>query len=260
MNKGTFCLIILLAILSVTGCSKKDNNSNNEPLSEKSDAKAIYDNSNYGIYKGVFIGSSGNVMININNDNTLSAKLKIDGINYDFTSSQTIQQNQPSSINFVNGSNSFTFSVDANGANPTVSNISIAGHPNALVAVAKESSQSVIRCYEGTYTGSDEGGVFNLAVEYTILLPRGLITGNARQTTAAFQGQAPGTWPFTYSGLGYSDASNPNSITFSVTPVPNPSGFIAVCTGTISGYQGLNISGTISSMYGTGSWRGTRTL
>ena len=258
-NRITRYCFCLLAIGLFTGCAKKKSNDNNDTLADKSDAKAIYDNSNYGIYKGVFVGSSGTLMINVNNDNSLSANLKIDGTNYDFTSTQTIQPNQATSVNFTNGSHSFTFSVDANGANPTVSNISMAGHPNAVAAVAKETSQSVIRCYEGTYTGADEGGVFNLLLEYTIQIPRGLITGNARQTTAPFQGQPAGSWPFNYSILGYTDYGNPNSITGSVTPVPNPNGFIVVCTGTVSGYQGRDISGTTTSIYGSGSWRGTRT-
>lgn len=155
-------ITIFLLIFTIISCSKDENlNPSNPTISDTPVAKQEFDNTNYGFYKGVFVGSSGIVSINVkNNDNILTAKFIIDGNIYNFTSNQSININTPSSINFTSGQNSFTFSVNANGTNPTVTNLSILNHSNANVVVVKERSNLLVRCFEGTYTGS-ESGIFN---------------------------------------------------------------------------------------------------
>ena len=101
--------------------------------------------------------------------------IRIDGVTYNFTTSQTIQQNQPTTLNFVSGSNSFRFTVGANGANPTITNLIINGHPNAAILVVKETSTAIVKCYEGTFIVGDNG-VFN-AVVYNSLI-KGLVRSN----------------------------------------------------------------------------------
>lgn len=155
-------LLSLVFLFFFGACSKKDHPSNNN-LADTPTAKAQYDNSNYGIYKGVFVGSSGIIIININNDNTIAAMLKIDGTTYNFTATQTIQQSQETTVNFVAGSNTFTFSVSPNGASPVVTHLVINGHPNAAILVVKETSTALVRCYEGTFSGSDTG-IFNAII------------------------------------------------------------------------------------------------
>ncbi|MBK6381989.1 MAG: hypothetical protein IPP02_04440 [Chitinophagaceae bacterium] len=233
--------IILIAIIIVFfSCNKKD--SSPATPAEKPLAIASYDNSNYGIYKGVFIGSTGNVVINVNNDNTLNAVLKIDGTTATYTSTQTIVQNQASTINFVSGSNSFTFSVAATGGNPVISNINIAGHPAAGMSVLKEKSDSLVKCYEGTFTGGSTG-TFNMEIKNNLM--NGL-----------------------YNEVG---ATNPppkmngtitnNQLTASAPTDPQP-GQCSYAGTTISGTisaNGQTISGTYSNCYGSGTWTGTRT-
>ncbi|MCB0728575.1 MAG: hypothetical protein R3A12_19395 [Ignavibacteria bacterium] len=156
-----FTIFIVIGIL-VNSCSNDEDNpvQNNSNFSETPLANSQFDSSNFGIYKGVIAGSSGYVMVNVNNDNSISAKLVIDGIIYDFTSSQTIQQNQQTTIYFVSEGNSFTYRVSATGTNPTVSNIDISGHPNAAIILVKETSTTLVKCYEGTFSG-DDTGIFN---------------------------------------------------------------------------------------------------
>lgn len=173
MTKHFLLSIFTLALLSIASCSKKDSDSGKE--TEKPTAKAQFDNSNYGIYKGVFVGSSGVIIININNDNTLSATLIVDGVTYHFTTTQTVQQNQSTTIDFTNDGNSFTFIVAANGTTPAITNITINGHPNAAIVVIKETSTAIVKCYEGTFAG-DESGIFNAAISNNLIKALALST------------------------------------------------------------------------------------
>lgn len=166
MTKQFLFSILALAFLSISSCSKKGDNSGKE--TEKPSAKAQFDNSNYGIYKGVFVGSSGVIIINIDNDNTITATLTIDGVTSNFSTTQTVQQNQETTVDFTNGNNSFTFSVDENGANPSITNIIINGHPNAAMLVLKETSTAIVKCYEGTFTGGD-AGTFNAVISGSLV-------------------------------------------------------------------------------------------
>ena len=99
----------LLTLLSIFSCSNSDSGQN---LSQVPLAKSIYDNSNFGIYKGVFVGSSGTIVLDISNTNaSITATLIIDGVTHTFTTNQTIQQNQFTTINFIEGNNSFTIII-----------------------------------------------------------------------------------------------------------------------------------------------------
>lgn len=167
MIKHFLLSIIAFSLLAISSCSKKDDN----PGKESSIAKAQFDNSNYGIYKGVFVGSSGILIININNDNTISTTLTVDGVTTHFTTTQTVQQNQSTTVDFTNGSDSFTFVAAGNGSVPTITNITINGHPGAAIVVIKETSTAIVKCYEGTFEGDDEG-TFNAVVSDNLI--RGL--------------------------------------------------------------------------------------
>ena len=157
----------ILGLLIFTGCSKsKDGEEDTDK--DKPAAKAQFDNNNYGIYKGVFVGSSGIIIININNDNTIAATVTIDGLTTHFTTTQTVQQNQSTTVDFTNGGDAFTFVVAANGSAPSITNITINGHPKAAIVIIKETSAAIVKCYEGTYEGDDEG-TFNAVVSANVI-------------------------------------------------------------------------------------------
>ena len=183
--KTIFSLLILLLVLS---CSNSDSNGDsNQTLSQVPSAKSQYDNSNFGIYKGVFIGSSGTIILDISNStNSFTATLIIDGVTHNFITNQTIQQNQTTTINFVEGSNSFTFTVSLNGSNPIITNLIINGHPNAALLVVKETSTVLIKCFEGTYSGT-YSGTFNAVIYGNI------IKGIAKATSEVSVVTADGT-------------------------------------------------------------------
>lgn len=198
-------------------------------------AKAAYDNNNYGIYKGVFVGSSGTVMVNIKNDNALNAVLKINGVATVYTTTETVTEGQATYLTFTNGSNSFEFYVNGEGVGSEISNINIAGHPNAAVNMLKEMSDALVECFEGTYSGNDTG-VFNIAV----------INWSATEGEIA--------------GLAH---STPDDQTFWVWGEINSN----VVTGEFEGGNftgnrvGNNLAGNWSnSSSESGTWTGTRTL
>lgn len=159
--------IILLLVFSMAFASCSDDNDNNTPpddntLSTAPEAKVEYDASNYGVYKGIFVGSTGTVYVNINNSGSVSAKMIIDGTVYNFTTSEAVTNGQNvAGLTFSNGSSSFDFNVFSDGENPLIDNLNISGHPNATVQIFKEYSFAHIKCYLGTFSG-DSSGVFNI--------------------------------------------------------------------------------------------------
>jgi hypothetical protein len=229
-------IAILSAILLMIACSKSSNSSSNPTPTDltKATANVQYDKSNFGLYKGVFVGSTGIVIISVNNDNTISALLKVDGTSFIFTSSQTFQPNTASIINFINGANSFTFSIAADGSNPTVSNLTFSGHPKAAIAIVKQTSTVSIDCYEGTYTSPGEHGTFNFVISADKLV------GTAIDSQAQFNYSTVGT----VSG---------NAVTGIILPFTNNATF----SGTISGNT---ISGTTITPFDKGTFQGVKTL
>lgn len=235
MKKLIPFLFIWIFVLS---CSKDDDKviPTPAPLATTPSAKAAYDNKNYGIYKGVFVGSSGTVTINLKNDSAaINAVLKIDGIATVYTSTQAITEGASTSITFSNGSNSFIFSVEGDGQNADVNTVNIAGHPNAIINVLKETSEALVECFEGTYSGNDHG-VFNIAVI------------NWSTTYADIQGLAYST--DTEDSLWVSGSIENNTISGEFSG--------GSYTGTRSAN---NLGGNWSNTVGeSGTWSGTRTL
>jgi hypothetical protein len=225
-------LLSLLASTLLLSCSKDDNDDNN--LSSTPTASASYDSKNYGIYKGVFVGSTGTVTINLkNNGTTLSATLVIDGVSYVYTSTDVVTEGSNTDITFNNNNDYFDFSVNANGTSPTIYNVHISGHPNATISVGKEESDVQVYCYVGTFTEDGTiGGTWNL-----------IIYGN--KVTGVVLPKDGQVLPFIVGTI-----SN-NTITASV---PGH----ATITGTVSGN---NVSGTwINLDQESGTWTSTRKL
>lgn len=156
--------ILTLALLTILFISCSSDDDSGTPLPTAPEAQAQYDNSNYGLYKGVFVGSSGVVVININNNGEVNAKLVIDGTSHDFTTTETVNENSAiNGLTFTMGGMSFDFNVGSDGSFPYVNNINMSGHPNAAIEVVKEQSDMLVECFKGTYNG-DDSGVFNIII------------------------------------------------------------------------------------------------
>jgi hypothetical protein len=126
---------------------------------------AEFDNSNFGLYKAILVGSSGTVKIEINNgNNEAKAYIAINNKTDELTGTNTFIKGQAiDNATFVGAFSSFTFSVESDGTNPVISAIQIEGHDDVLVAVLKQTSTNVASAFEGTSVeGNDHKGVFNI--------------------------------------------------------------------------------------------------
>lgn len=226
--------LILLLIFGFLVLSCSDDDSSGTPLSNTPTAKAEYDNSNYGIYKGVFVGSSGSVLININNDGTVSATIVVDGKTYNFTTTESVSENEAiSGLTFTSGSISFDFSVEDDGSNPVVTNINFSGHPYAEISVVKEDSEHIVKCYQGTYSG-DSSGTFNFTISENELYGLASVTSDGQQYSIELEGIV-----------------NENAIVGSIEDAGSFAGTI----------NGDNVSGTWSGYDDeNGTWTGKRKL
>jgi hypothetical protein len=227
----------LVACVMLISCSKdEDKNETDSNLSNTPTAKATYDNKNYGIYKGVFVGSTGNVLINFKNDGaTLSASLIIDDKSYTYTSSNSTTEGSNSTITFRYNNDYFDFKVNSDGSTPTITNIHISGHSNAVVQLLKEESSAQVYCFEGTFTEQGGNGTLNLVIKKDKV--EGLFIPADFQVIPPLKGSITN-----------------NNITATIGEEPNR---VATITGIISGN---NIKGGWSSATGSGSWEAHRTL
>ena len=138
------------------------------------DALVANDASVKGMYKGIIIGSTGTISINIQNgSNTITATMVLDGVSVALTSNVSLVDGQSYVAPFTgtfNGSPiTMTFSVGLGGSTPTMVSSSIPGHPDAVFELAKETSTSLIEAFEGTYsvTGGEKG-VFNMVLSRSL--------------------------------------------------------------------------------------------
>ena len=224
--------LLLIGIFCI-GCSSDSDSDSGSSLATTPSAKAEYDSSNFGIYKGVIIGSTGVITINIKNDGNLKATLVIDGVTSTYTSTGEVALNQPiTNLRFTNGSNTFDINVSANGNDIMVTDSNIENHIGATFNIIKEYSTDLVKCYQGTYTGTNDNGVFNIIIIDQDLY--GLSRSNLFQDDTLF--------------LNGDFIENTISGTFE--------------GGTFSGStSGNNISGTWqNTSQETGTWTGQRTL
>ena len=158
------------------------------------DAMAANDASNKGIYKGVVIGSTGTIKFDLaNSGTTITAVMVLDGVTANLTSTVSIVAGQTYVAPFTGSLNgqpvSLTFSVNATGQNPTITTSSIAGHPNSSFTIIKETSASLLECFEGTYsTTRPEAGTFNLILSRGLKLFGGASRKDGSTTSNAFNG------------------------------------------------------------------------
>jgi VCBS repeat-containing protein len=166
-------ILILSLVAGFLACNKNDDkNPKEDPYQcttciQSPEAKAEYDVSSAGVYKGILVGSTGTIALYLYNTGTeVKALVSFDGKSGTLTCATLgswIPGQAISNALFTgtidNEQVSATFSVDANGQNPQVT-VQIPGH-DVHVAVYKETSSALIRSFEGTYSG-DNSGIFNM--------------------------------------------------------------------------------------------------
>ena len=198
--KKTFYSILAIVTIATGAVSCKKSPTTTTPAytcaacKTTPDAVASNDGSNKGVYKGVVIGSTGTIMFNLaNSGTTITATMVIDGVTVNLNSAVSIVAGQTYVAPFtgtLNGSAvSITFSVSSIGANPTVTTSSIPGHPSSSFNIIKETSASLVECFEGTYsTTKPETGTFNVILSRGLKLHGGASRKDGSTTSNSFKG------------------------------------------------------------------------
>ena len=227
-------LLLLIAGLIFTACSSDSSTPAGPTLSDTPTAKIQFNDTNFGIYKGILVGPTGLITLNIKNDGFLNATVVLDGVSYLFTSEGTVTEGQAiTDLVFTNGEMSFAVSISADGTEVNETAISLAGYPSADMLLTKEYSDAQVTCYQGTYSG-DAMGEFNfLAIGTNVY---GLSLGSDGLNNFYIQGSRSG-----------------NSLTGTYD--------LGIFSGT---YTGNNVSGTwednTSGSSDSGTWTSQRKL
>ena len=191
--KKNHMLLALLAILSFSACKKSDDAAapayTCTTCKTTPDALAANDASSKGIYKGVVIGSSGTLTINIANGGaTITAIMVIDGLTVNLTSAVAWVAGQPYVADFTGTMNGTAvvihFSVGVNGNTPIATSTTIPGHATASLNLIKETSTGLVECFEGTYHSTKpEDGVLNFILSRTFSNWYGFARPNGANTS-----------------------------------------------------------------------------
>jgi hypothetical protein len=183
--------MILFSLVAGTSCSGDDGGDKGytcATCSTSPQGNVLYDNAAKGLYKGIVVGSTGTISIDIQNGgNSITATLVLDGITAVLTSQVSVVEGQTYVAPFTgtyNGSPvSITFQVGASGSTPTVVSSDIPGHPNAIFQVFKETSTSMIEAFEGTLKAGNESGTFNLILSSALAKWSGVAKKDDGSTT-----------------------------------------------------------------------------
>ena len=159
MKKTFFFASVLAVILFACSKSKTENNTTNNELPTSSETKPQFDNTSFGVYKGVIVGSSGYIIFRIyNGDNIVKGYLNIDNKKDTLTTTAAITAGQPlNNVLFTGKISSMKVSANADGSNASLSNIQINGHNNVTGFIIHETSTKQVLCYEGTFEGRSTG-------------------------------------------------------------------------------------------------------
>lgn len=183
MIKRILSLAAIMVCVSFffSGCKKEKKQHQSDKCTSCAvfpEAKAQFDNSSAGVYKGIITGSSGTLAFYIGNaDNEIKALIAFDGKSAVLTSTSLSDWDPGDAINaavFIGTLDGkqvqAKLTIGAGGQDPFVE-LTIPGH-TINVAVFKETSAVLVKSFEGTYSG-DEKGTLNIVMagdEYTVLV------------------------------------------------------------------------------------------
>ena len=193
-------LFVMVTIVLFVSCKKNDKDSTPyecKTCNKTPEAAAANNTSTKGIYKGIIIGSSGTIKFDIaNNGNTITAVMIIDGVSVNLTSNVAWTNGQAYIAPFTGTLNgqpvTINFSVGLSGTTPTVTSSNIPGHPNAVMVMVKETSDSLIECFEGTFSGASQG-TLNIILSRTLNKWGGVARKTGSRDKQDFDGVITGT-------------------------------------------------------------------
>jgi len=159
MKKSSYFFVTVLML--IVACKKSETKTASNNFPQSAETKPQYDNTSFGVYKAVIVGSTGTIIIKIKNgDNNIKAYLSITNSKDTLSTSQQVIAGQAiTNLKFVGRISSFNLNADANGDNVEITALSIVGHPGAVAIAVHENSNQQVFCYEGTFTGERTGNI-----------------------------------------------------------------------------------------------------
>jgi hypothetical protein len=200
-------LITILSVLTFVSCKKgKPEPEETTTLRTVPEAVAEHDTKSGGVYKGVLVGSSGTIKLSLQGG-TSTAVVTFDGETKTFTTNSLGNWSSGQAISnavFTSGNWTLTFSVDANGQNPSIT-ASIPNH-TVSVAVFKETSTNLVQSFEGTYSGPAGPGTWNFVIRGNTVT--GIRKWSGNNVKVPLSGTLNGN---TLTGQGYTGTINGNT-------------------------------------------------
>lgn len=192
--KGKIVAILITAFVAtgLTFCSE-EGETKKEPLLKietSSSAKPEDDSKSSGVYKGTFVGSSGSFKLVIE-AGQIFGYLVVDNIEYILSTEDIVPADLGMAITNAlftnaNGTVKLYFSVEPDGENPTV-DLTIVGHDNIEVVVFKETSDVLLKVFEGfQYKTYPQEGV-QVKAHLNIILSRDSSARVTYKTTEEFK-------------------------------------------------------------------------
>lgn len=239
---------LLLFLLLLSSCSSSDNEEpiiSEEPFKEE--LKEEYNDSNYGSYKGVIVGSSGTIRLFIAK-NYVKAYLDFGDLKDTLTTANTFPDKQQIlNATFSGKYSSMKFNVAADGSNPQLVDITIDGHESVQGIIAKETTSQEVRCFEGTFSG-DDSGTFNCIIFGSSII--GIFKSNQTDTSGQVNGTVNGN-----DLSADSEGSTSSGASFEGTITTD------ACTGTwFNSIEYTDDEGNLVVITANGEWQGVRTL
>ncbi|MCK7590874.1 CUB domain-containing protein [Subsaxibacter sp. CAU 1640] len=236
-------LQLLLLCLLAFACSKdtfeEKQGNENSVLSERI-ASDQYDNSYFGVYKGMFTTNDGltrgNIVINLspnsegfailalNSGETIELKSRTPKLTLD----NTVSNLSFSSVGYSDIDSTFEFSVESDGLNPVITNVTL-DNKESDIYIAKNLSRAPVSPITGTYVRTAGTGGFPTTGRTWNVMSIGAGDGQVFAVQIAYGGRV-----------------------YNTGPVSAQSG----CTNA-SGYTTCNISGSTSILGHVVSWNGT---
>lgn len=167
--KLKLALFSLLAIFALSRCGDDGESKYTcADCSDVPDALEANDDSGKGIYKGLVIGSSGTIFLDIDNDGSgsISGTLVIDdqeiALETDDSYTTGFDGTFYGTMNTENDVE-ISFYVNDIGGGIEIYDITVPGHPDVTIEIIKEYSSQLIEVFEGNFSG-DDSGTFNLLI------------------------------------------------------------------------------------------------
>jgi hypothetical protein len=165
MIKKLSQLMILCFLLSYMSCSEEEILNNEVEVAEQELAIDLseYENTSYGMYKGVFStndsGERGVVEIQVVNDVFAKATIELkSGTLLTYSGTPSRSANGELTVQFSGNATSFEFEVGEDGSHPTVNRAVLNDKPSFISAL-KENTRGAVIANPGLYSGTDFNGV-----------------------------------------------------------------------------------------------------